>query len=284
MLITESIDRYLDYVAHQRRLSPLSVDVYSRELHQFADYLHTIGIDSLDELTTREPRSWQAIRMDEGLKATSIKKMLSALRGWSRYLLHKQWVAVDLMAHVSQPRTPKPLPVFFKESEVEHIYEASRFPDTYDGELDKLVLRMLYETGMRRSELAYLTLQNIDLTAHTVKVRGKRNKERIIPIEEELAHNISRYLALRAEMLEEQMRKNPQIKITDRLLVNSRGREVSDGMIYTIVEPSPTPTARVRMCSVTPLPPTCSTRVPTSMPSKNCWATAALPPQRYIRM
>jgi integrase/recombinase XerC len=95
---------------------------------------------------------------------------------------------------------------------------------------------MLYETGMRRSELANVTLGNINLDELTIKVRGKRNKERIIPIEDELAHNISRFIALRNTMVKELKVKKPTVANTDRLLVNSKGRVVSDGMIYLIVE------------------------------------------------
>ena len=236
MKIEEAIQRFADYVTTERRLAGGTVSYYVGDVKRFAEFLASRQVYDLEEVSAREVREWQMELISSGEKPGTVVKQHAAPRAWFKYLRRQNYIDRDIMAKVSSPRMPKHLPVFFRESEVEHIYEASRFPDTYDGELDKLVLRMLYETGMRRSELAYLTLQNIDLTAHTVKVRGKRNKERIIPIEEELAHNISRYLALRAEMLEEQMRKNPQIKTTDRLLVNSRGREVSDGMIYTIVE------------------------------------------------
>ena len=89
---------------------------------------------------------------------------------------------------------------------------------------------------MRRSELASLTMDNIDLTALTIKVRGKRNKERIIPIENELAQNISRYFALRNKREEELRMQNEHYSPTPRLLINGKGRPVSEGMIYLIVE------------------------------------------------
>ena len=234
--IEEAIQRFADYVATERRLAGGTVSYYVGGVRRFADFLASHQIYDLEEVSAREVREWQMGLIEAGEKPGTVVKQHAALRAWFKYLRKQNYLDRDIMAKVSPPRMPKHLPVFFRESEVEHIYDASLFPDTYDGELDKLVLRMLYETGMRRSELAYLTLQNIDLTARTVKVRGKRNKERIIPIEEELAHNISRYLALRKEMLEEQMQKNPQVASTDRLLVNGRGRVVSDGMIYTIVE------------------------------------------------
>ena len=139
------------------------------------------------------------------------------------------------MAKISPPKAPKRLPVFFKEKDVERIY-SDIYPDTYEGVVEKLVLRMLYETGMRRSELASLSLANIDTEGCTIKVRGKRNKERYIPIENELAHNISQYIALRSRRMMELHEEQPNLEDTDRLLVNSKGKAISDSAIYNIVE------------------------------------------------
>ena len=95
---------------------------------------------------------------------------------------------------------------------------------------------MLYETGMRRSELASLTLSSVDLSSLNIKILGKRNKERIVPIESELAHNISRYLALREEVLALRAEQHSGEEQTDRLFVTGKGKAVSDGMVYRIVE------------------------------------------------
>lgn len=226
MLISESIKRYLDYVEHEKRLSPLSLGVYSHELQEFATHLHTLGIDTIEDITMREPREWQAIRMEEGAKATTIKKMISALRGWSKYMLQQQWIAIDIMARVVVPRTPKPLPIFFKENEVEHIYNAGLFADDFNGQRDRLLLRLLYETGMRRSEAAGLTLQSVDHSARCLRVIGKRNKERVIPIEDELMKSINDYLTLREQIACED----------DHLLVSDNGKAVNADKVYAIVK------------------------------------------------
>jgi integrase/recombinase XerC len=173
--------------------------------------------------------------MEEGEAAGTVTKQIAALRAWFKFLRKKGYTDTDIMVKITPPKRAKRLPIFFREDEVEQIYD-DIYPNDYDGELDKLVLRMLYETGMRRSELANVTLGNINLDELTIKVRGKRNKERIIPIEDELAHNISRFIALRNTMVEELKAKKPTVANTDRLLVNSKGRVVSDGMIYLIVE------------------------------------------------
>jgi len=133
----------------------------------------------------------------------------------------------DLMAKVSAPRLPKRLPVFFRESETEHLYDAGLFGDDFWGQRDKLMLRMLYETGMRRSELVGLREGSVDIAALTVKVRGKRDKERVIPIEIELAHNISDYIALKKEQ--------QGLGGTEWLFVNHKGEQMRpEGVNYVV--------------------------------------------------
>ena len=130
------------------------------------------------------------------------------------------------MAKVTPPKRPKRLPVFFRKNEVEHLYDEGLFPDDFKGRRDSLILRMLYETGMRRSELTGLREASVDLNALTVKVLGKRNKERLIPIENELAHNISDYLAL----------KQQTVGDNEWLFVTPAGKPVSAQQVYDTVK------------------------------------------------
>jgi integrase/recombinase XerC len=233
--IDEAIQRFTDYVSSERRLAEGTVRYYISEVERFGRYLYSQDIHLIEEISAQDVRSWQMSLMEEGEAAGTVTKQIAALRAWFKFLRKKGYSDTDIMVKITPPKRAKRLPIFFREDEVEQIYD-DIYPNDYDGELDKLVLRMLYETGMRRSELANVTLGNINLDELTIKVRGKRNKERIIPIEDELAHNISRFIALRNTMVEELKAKKPTVANTDRLLVNSKGRVVSDGMIYLIVE------------------------------------------------
>ncbi len=233
--IDEAIQRFTDYVSSERCLAEGTVRYYISEVERFGRYLYSQDIHLIEEISAQDVRSWQMSLMEEGEAAGTVTKQIAALRAWFKFLRKKGYTDTDIMVKITPPKRAKRLPIFFREDEVEQIYD-DIYPNDYDGELDKLVLRMLYETGMRRSELANVTLGNINLDELTIKVRGKRNKERIIPIEDELAHNISRFIALRNTMVEELKAKKPTVANTDRLLVNSKGRVVSDGMIYLIVE------------------------------------------------
>lgn len=227
--IEEAIQRFADHITVERHLSPTTVRYYVREAEDFAQYLASQEVTDIEKIEPYDVRDWLMVQMEKNSPAT-VKKKLAALSAWITYLRKNKYLARDIMASVSIPQQPTRQPIFFRESEVEHIYD-DIYPPTYEGALAKLVLRMLYETGMRRSELASLTVQNVNLSKLTIKVLGKGSKERIIPIENELAHNISQYLALRDEKMAEEKAADSR-----RLLINSKGRPVSDSMIYSIVE------------------------------------------------
>ena len=199
---------------------------YIDDLEDFDAWLRRQDIEVLDDVTAREVRGWQMEHMERGEKAGTVKRRLSSLSSFFRYLRRHGLFEADIMAKVSAPKQPKRLPVFFKEKETEHLYDEGLFPDTFMGQRDKLMLRMLYETGMRRSELAGLTVSAVDFSSLTIKVLGKRNKERIIPIENELAHNIKEYLALKEQ------EKGP----SEWLFVGARGRQITPQDVYLTVK------------------------------------------------
>lgn len=227
--IEEAIQRFADHITVERHLSPTTVRYYVREAADFAQYLASQEVTDIEKIEPYDVRDWLMVQMEKNSPAT-VRKKHAALSAWITYLRKNKYLARDIMASVSIPQQPTRQPIFFRESEVEHIYD-DIYPPTYEGALAKLVLRMLYETGMRRSELASLTVQDVNLSKLTIKILGKGNKMRIIPIENELAHNISQYLALRDEKMAEEKAADSR-----RLLINSKGRPVSDSMIYSIVE------------------------------------------------
>ena len=224
--VTEAIEKFHSYIANERRMAAGTVHNYVTDLYDFAQWLEAQDITSLDEVTAREVRSWQMEHMDRGENPGTVKRRLSSLSSFFRYLRRHNLFDSDIMAKVSAPRQPKRLPVFFKEGELEHLYDEGLFPDDFRGQRDKLMLRMLYETGIRRSELAGLKVQSVDFSSLTIKVLGKRNKERIVPIESELAHNISEYIAL----------KEQEKGVSEWLFVGLKGGQITVEDIYNTVK------------------------------------------------
>ena len=226
MKTTEAIERFHTYIATERRMAPGTVRNYIDDLEDFDRWLQSQHIEVLDDVTAREVRGWQMEHMENGEKAGTVKRRLSSLSSFFRYLRRHGLFDADIMAKVSAPKQPKRLPVFFKEKETEHLYDEGLFADDFMGQRDKLMLRLLYETGMRRSELAGLKVASVDFSSLTIKVLGKRNKERLIPIENELAHNISQYLALKEQ------EKGP----SEWLFVGAKGQQITPQDVYRTVK------------------------------------------------
>lgn len=226
MKTEECIDKYLMYIANERRLSPLTVAKYEQILSRFSHYLTTIQIDDIDEVSTNDVRNWQIQLMEEGMKPRTIAAYLAALRSWYKYMKKNGYCQINITEPITTPKLNKLIPVFFKEEEVEKIYNENIFPDSFEGERDKLILRMLYETGMRRSELTNLTDHSIDFASRSVRVFGKRQKERIIPIEIELLNNIKRYFSLKKEIA----------PTCSSLFIDREGAPITSSKVYTIVQ------------------------------------------------
>ncbi len=225
MKLVDAIERYVEYISAERRFAAGTVDNYRRDLSDLLLFLEPCGIDDTAQLTAREVRAWQMEHMERGEAAGTVKRRLATVSSWLRYLRRMGWVDTDIMANVGAPRVPKRMPVFYKQSETEHLYDAGLFADDFWGRRDALILRMLYETGIRRSELTGLKESSVDFGMLTLKVLGKRNKERLIPIENELAHNISDYLAL----------KRQTVQPTEWLFTGKRGGQLNASQVYTIV-------------------------------------------------
>jgi integrase/recombinase XerC len=240
MKVNQAIDQFLQYIASVRRLSANTLKVYGDCLACFQTYLkEQQHIDDLQDVGSNMVREWQVSLMERELRPATVKKNLAALRAWFKYLRREEIVHEDIMCKIVSPKLPKHLPIFFRESETDHLYERANFPDGFEGDRDQLLLRLLYETGMRRSELAALTEGSVDLSALTLKVIGKRDKERFIPIENDLAQNIKRYLTLKKERegtkVKYGRKQETTIVHSDNLLVRNNGKAITSADIYTIV-------------------------------------------------
>ena len=208
------IQRFLDYIAIEKRYSERTVEEYGDDLRMWCEFLGW-SVEDFDpsQLDANDVKGWMIQMLDNGVSARSVKRRLSAVKSLYRFLLSVGVVKVNITSKVMMPKTDKPLPVFFKESEMAAFKSRNVMP-AYDEGMDKeewlelmrdyLVVEMLYQTGMRRAELAGLKDSDVDLRARQVKVFGKRKKERIVPIGDGLVKEIEGYLAVKREILSEQ--------------------------------------------------------------------------------
>ena len=205
------IKRFLDYIAIEKRYSERTVKEYGDDLRAWCAFLGW-SVEDFDptKLDEGDVKLWMIHMLDSGISARSVKRRLSAVKSFYRFLLSTGVVRVNITSKVLMPKTDKPLPVFFKESEMEAFKYRNVMPQ-YDEGMDKeewleqmrdyLLVEMLYQTGMRRAELASLKDGDVDLKLRQVRVFGKRKKERVVPLGDELVKEIEGYLAVKREIL-----------------------------------------------------------------------------------
>ncbi|MGN0235364.1 MAG: tyrosine-type recombinase/integrase [Paludibacteraceae bacterium] len=196
------MQHFLDYIAIERHYSPKTVGAYRDDLRDFCEFLSVQPEQYNPKMVDEEDvKAWMMHLLDEEKQSVrSVKRRLSALRSFYKYLLRTGRVEKDITQRVIAPKADKPLPVFFRESEMEHATAMDCAADDFDSARDCLIIELLYQTGMRRAELCHLMPADIDLQQKQIRVFGKRRKERVIPIGDTLATQIQTYLAFRAEL------------------------------------------------------------------------------------
>ncbi len=213
----ESVHQFLDYLTFEKRSSAHTVAAYQLDLQQFSAFLSE-NFQVADVLAA-EPvmiRTWMLSLMESGITARSIDRKISALRAFFRYHLKMRNVTVNPMEAITAPKISKRLPQFVDETDMSHLFDQELFEDSFEGWRDRLVIELFYVTGMRLSELIGLKRMDIDLYNCTVKVLGKRNKERVIPFSNRVKDIIIRYLQLFDEKFPAAP-KNYYIFVTDKL-------------------------------------------------------------------
>ena len=221
------IDQFLNYLRFERNASPQTVQTYEDSLREFESYL-TFREDGLsfEAVDTDLIRDWMESLMDRGNNASTINKKLSALRSFFRYALKRRLVEKDPAHAVVGLKKPKPLPQFVREGEMDRLLDNVEWGDDYKDVRARTLLLLLYETGLRRSELTGLDDGDIDFEMGQLKVTGKRNKQRIVPFGPELAETLRKYVIVRDEQVKGDC---------DALFLSDKGHRMTGQQVYEIV-------------------------------------------------
>ena len=196
------IGEFLDYLRFEKNRSELTVSSYAEDLKAFEAYFKNLDmLLSWETVDADVIRGWMESMMDKGNRATSVNRRLSARRSFYRYALAHQKVARDPSRMIKGPKKAKPLPQFLKEEEMNRLLDVVEWGDDFESVRARTMLMTFYETGIRLSELTGLDDTAIDWANHAVKVLGKRNKQRIIPLGEELEHTLLIYIRVRDEQV-----------------------------------------------------------------------------------
>lgn len=221
-------DSFLDYLQYERNYSEETIKSYREDLRQFEEFAREeIGDSAPSEVKAELVREWIVSLMDKGYTSTSINRKLSSLRSFYKFLLRRGEVTVNPLQKVVGPKNKRPLPAFLKESEMDKLLDEVDFGEGFKGCRDHMIIEMFYATGMRLSELIGLDDKDVDFSSSLIKVTGKRNKQRLIPFDEELKITMTEYVNVRNESV---------LNRTDAFFVRETGERLTRSIVENLVK------------------------------------------------
>lgn len=223
------IESFLKYLQFEKRLSRNTVLAYQNDLQQFRQFLgEAVSHDDIAAADYTMIRSWIVSLVESGMEPASVNRKIACMRSFYKFLLAQEGITKNPTAQITVLKTKKRLPGFVKEEDMVNLLDNHDFGDNFEGHRNRLILEMFYGTGIRLSELIDLKEKSIDLKNRTIKVTGKRNKERVIPFSSGLVLLIKRYLDTRNREVE--MREH------GNFFVRANGEPCYPMMIYKVVK------------------------------------------------
>lgn len=223
------IQTFIDYLKFEKRFSRHTILSYQTDLTHFFDYLSLqYGTVSLQGLSHIYIRSWLASLKDEAMTAKSINRKISTLRSFFKYQMKMGVIKQTPMTKIVAPKNEKRLPAFVAKDDVDTLFRHVEFSNDWKGKTERMILQLFYHTGMRLAELISLKESSINFANHSIKVLGKGNKERIIPIGSDLATDIKNYIASKKDL--------PLSFVPETLLVTEKGKALPRRSVYASVK------------------------------------------------
>ncbi|MBC8005733.1 MAG: tyrosine-type recombinase/integrase [Verrucomicrobia bacterium] len=194
-------EAFINYLKYEKRYSPLTAIAYKKDLDQFEEFfVKTIGDFNVEEITDKNVRRWIVDLMEKGISARTVNKKVSALKSFNKYLMRMEVIGENKLVNVIVPKVRKKLPQFVEEKNLDHLLDDGFFGTDFESLRDKLIISLLYGSGIRLSELMHLKDSDMYLSEYLMKVLGKRNKERIIPYPRSLNVLIEQYKVERTRL------------------------------------------------------------------------------------
>ena len=222
------IGEFLNYLTFQKRYSPHTIISYQNDLTTFFEFVFLeYNIRDVKEITAPLIRTWLASLKENKASSKTINRKISSLKSFFKYQLRTNKITFSPVSTISSLKVSRRLPSFIAENDISILLKSDFFPDDFKGKTDYLIFQILYQTGIRRNEL--LNLKDSDVNKHSavIKVLGKGNKERLVPVNNQLIQLIDEYIS-------EKKRVFPQE--TQNLLANKKGKVLYSKYVYDIVK------------------------------------------------
>lgn len=228
-LIRQShIQPFLDYLKFQKRYSPHTVISYQNDLSGFFDFIEMqFGFTTLSDINSSFIRSWLASLKQQGMESKSLNRKISSLKSFFKFNLKDGNCLSSPMTTIISPKIKKRLPQYVEEKDINTLFSHVEFPDDWGGKTHRLLMLLFYHTGMRQAELVNLKETKIDISNRSIKVLGKGNKERVLPVNKELMEQIKNYIDLKRVAFE---------KFDGSFLfINDKGKKLYPKYVYNAV-------------------------------------------------
>jgi integrase/recombinase XerC len=223
-----SFKSFTDYLSLEKKYSPHTIIAYQKDLESFQKFnQEQFDEDNINDVNYSQIRSWIIALVEKGITNRTINRKISSLNTYFKFLLKVDSLKVNPLAKHKALKTSKKVQIPFSEKEVISVLDDFNFDDSFEGIRDKLIIELFYSTGIRRIELVQLKLLDIDLSLNTIKVLGKRNKERILPLLITVTETIKKYLIKRQEL------KN--INEDAYLFLTRKGVKIYETLVYRII-------------------------------------------------
>ncbi len=222
------IEKFLKYIKHEKRYSQHTIDAYMSDINSFVHFqkLSNPEFTLIENVNHHSVRSWIVYLNNNALSKRTINRKIIGVKRFYKYLLSEGIISSNPFDKVIAPKMTKKLPSFVKVSEIDNIEHIVQFPDDFSSQRDKLILEILYCTGIRRSELINIEEKDINLKEKTIKVTGKRNKQRFIPFPDSLIEPVNKYLD----------KKREKAFTSTYLILTNKGKKAYPHLIYRTVK------------------------------------------------
>ena len=217
------VEDFLQYLLKEKRYSKHTLTGYRGDIEEFRKYSSRYFEEPIEKVNHKIIRSWFAQLLEEGFKPRTIHRKASSLKSFFKYLLQKELLIVNPMVLVPLPKLDKQLPKFVDKCDLRKLLDDIPFEDSFEGVRDHLIIELFYQTGIRSSELINLKVENLDFSLNQLKVFGKRNKERLIPLTVQIIETIKKYLTYRIKGIE------------SNIFVTSKAKKLYPKLVYNIV-------------------------------------------------
>ncbi len=222
-------DDFINYLQYEKRASKHTLLAYTTDLDQVAAFLQdTFDMKTIQEAGHTQLRSWMVFLLQSGMESRTINRKISTLKAYFKFLRRHGKIEQDPTQRLSRPKVPKRLPMVVEAKQMDRLLDELVFTEDFEGVRDKTMLELFYGCGIRLSELIQLQCKDVDLLGDTIKVLGKRNKQRIIPISPLLKAQIGVYLSQRLKVVE--------VSQNDHFFVTSKGLPMYPKLVYILVK------------------------------------------------